>query len=144
MKTPDARYTVHPLAGKYLARFCGEIAGHGLTESHAILLCWHGYVTRMLPHLFNAYPEALELRDRLDGHAATMSRSLHEKYPDKGPMGLTPDAVKATPEWQGDRAAYDTAARTLGIFNREFVKRFKKEWKATLAERREARRKATP
>ncbi len=53
-----------------------------------------------------------------------------------GPMGLTPDHVKATPEWKAYRIAHDTAFAALRNFNGWYVKTFKKEIRA---ERRLAR-----
>ena len=34
-----------------------------------------------------------------------------------GPMGLTPDSVKASPEWKAKRASYDRAFAALRAFN---------------------------
>lgn len=56
----------------------------------------------------------------------------------RGPMGLTPDAVKCTPEW---RAAYNAdvvAFARLRKFNRVFVRVFAGEAKAERAARRQA------
>lgn len=86
-----------------------------------------------------AWEEALEARDELDARVTAASATLHAKYPEKGPMGLTPDHVKVTPEWKADRLAYDRAARAMGDYNRGFLKRFKREWKAELLKRRQAK-----
>lgn len=51
-----------------------------------------------------------------------------------GPMGLTPDAVKVTPEFRKARADYDAAAKTLKTYAAWYVKTFKKE---ITAERRD-------
>jgi hypothetical protein len=48
-------------------------------------------------------------------------------YP-AGPMGLTPDSVKATPEWRDDRAAFNGAANTLRAFDNAFKREFHKTW----------------
>lgn len=40
---------------------------------------------------------------------------------------LTPDAVKATPEWQALKRAYDQAFSELRTFNQWYVKKFKRE-----------------
>ena len=55
-----------------------------------------------------------------------------------GPMGLTPDHVKASPEWKAYRLAYDTAFAALRNFNGSFVKTFKAEIRAERAARRPA------
>jgi hypothetical protein len=47
-----------------------------------------------------------------------------------GSMGMTPDAVKATPEWQAAASANGRAFAALQTFNRDFVKRFRKEIRA--------------
>ena len=52
----------------------------------------------------------------------------------RGPMGLTPDPVKAMPEYQAAKAAYDAAFAALRDFNGKYVKIFKAEIQA---ERRE-------
>lgn len=52
-----------------------------------------------------------------------------------GPMGLTPDAVKFSPEWQAARAAHAAAFARLQDFNRAHVKRFRKEASAERAAR---------
>lgn len=53
----------------------------------------------------------------------------------KGPMGLTPDHVKASPEWKAAYQAHARAFAALRDFNGKFVKAFKKE----LAAERKAR-----
>lgn len=56
------------------------------------------------------------------------------------PNGLTPDAIKASPEW---RAAYNQHARAFAAlrnFNQFFFKQYKKE----AAEERRAKRKSLP
>jgi hypothetical protein len=81
------------------------------------------------------YPDALEARDYLEARQDEANRAI-KAFPREGPMGLTADHVKATPEWQEAHRAYQTATRDLGQFNQGFLKRFKKQWQATLAERR--------
>jgi hypothetical protein len=53
----------------------------------------------------------------------------------RGPTGLTPDAVKATPEWRAAKARVDKAFARLRAFNAVFVKRFAKKLRAERAER---------
>jgi len=55
-----------------------------------------------------------------------------------GPMGLTPDHIKAMPEWKAAKHNYQVAFEKLRKFNAVFVKKFKKE----LAAERAARVKA--
>lgn len=49
-----------------------------------------------------------------------------DKHP-KGPMSLTPDAVKKSPEYIELKDAYDKAFQTLRTFNATYTKRFAKE-----------------
>lgn len=55
---------------------------------------------------------------------------------ERGPMGLTPDHVKASPEWKATRTTMDRLQRNMVDFNRGFLKLYKTEWKATLQSRR--------
>lgn len=52
-----------------------------------------------------------------------------DKHP-KGPMGLTPDLVKKSPEYIKLKAAYDKAFQTLRTFNAAYTKRYAKEIRA--------------
>ena len=64
--------------------------------------------------------------------AAELDRCVSEtsaalkKFP-RGTMGLTPDAVKATPEWQQAKKAYNLAFDQSRAFNKFFTKAYKKE-----------------
>lgn len=59
-----------------------------------------------------------------------------------GPMGLTPDAVKASPAYSEARARYQAAHAALANHNRTFVRTFGRELSATRNAIREARRAA--
>jgi hypothetical protein len=52
-----------------------------------------------------------------------------------GPMGLTPDAVKATAEWRALRAESAAAFQRLRTFNAWYVRAFKRELAADRAAR---------
>jgi hypothetical protein len=52
-----------------------------------------------------------------------------------GPMGLTPDSVKFSPEYRKARREFDSAMRALQSFNARHVRQFKHE----LARERAAR-----
>ncbi|QDJ96225.1 hypothetical protein Xoosp13_38 [Xanthomonas phage Xoo-sp13] len=70
----------------------------------------------------------------------TLSAEL-QKFP-KGPMGLTPDHVKATPEFKFAKYVFDLAFKKLREFNGEFNRKFKAEIKAdrrALVKAREAK-----
>ena len=65
------------------------------------------------------------------------SESLN-KYP-KGDMGLTPDHIKATPQWQADKRACETSMRNLREFNCIMLRKYKKEYRQHVKERRAAK-----
>ncbi len=80
------------------------------------------------------------MKDEFERIVDGVSASL-QVHP-KGPTGLTPDHIKATPQWKADRHAYYVASSNLKQFNTWFIKNYAKEWKATLLERRIAKRDA--
>lgn len=53
-----------------------------------------------------------------------------------GAMGLTPDAVKASPDYQSARAAYQASHDRLARHNAAFVRTFKRELHKARAYRR--------
>ena len=57
----------------------------------------------------------------------------------RGAMGLTPDAVKASPEWRAAKAASDAALARLRDFNRQYTKKFKLEIRAARESERAAK-----
>jgi len=77
------------------------------------------------------FEQAKAIRDQLDAAAAAAGRAI-KAVPGvgTGPLGLTPDAVKASPEWRAARAAYDTAAAKLRGFNMFFTRQFARELRA--------------
>lgn len=59
-------------------------------------------------------------------------------FPKDGPMGLTPDAVKFTPEFRQARAEYNHAFEELRIFNSFMLRTFAKECREERRNRRVA------
>ena len=57
------------------------------------------------------------------------------KYP-KGDMGLTPDHIKATPQWQAEKRAFENAMRNLREFNAAMLRKYKKEYRQHVAKER--------
>ena len=91
-----------------------------------------------------AYEFALSQHDAIEAEANAASLRLKAvSGVEKGPMGLTPDHIKATLEWKAAHSAYCAASRNLQTFNRGFLKQFSKEWRATLLERRIAKSSAS-
>lgn len=72
-----------------------------------------------------SFDEAKRQADALWTAAGTAGARL-DAFP-KGPDGLTPDAVKATPEWRSAKADCDASLARLRAFNAVFTKRFKRE-----------------
>ena len=74
------------------------------------------------------FEQATILRDtfsRLSNEAAISLRSIPGVG--SGPMGLTPDNVKFSPEYRSAKAAFDHAFANLQAFNKRYVKEYRKE-----------------
>ena len=83
------------------------------------------------------YLEAKKTSEMLTGNVDRLSAALRV-FPADGPMGLTSDVVRATPEYRAAKTAYNAAFERLRVFNGRFVKGFAKEiredrraWQAT-------------
>ena len=86
------------------------------------------------------FADALKVKEDLEAEADAASKAL-QKFP-SGPMGLTPDAVKATPKFQKARQRYALADKMLRDYNTVFLRAYKKEYKAYVAEKRASKMKA--
>ncbi len=80
------------------------------------------------------YATAKSIRDFAERNAAEAGATL-QQFP-KGAMGLTPDSVKATPEWRKAKAQYEVAAQQLRNANAYMVKHYRAEMAAERAARR--------
>ena len=80
------------------------------------------------------YQESKAERDRLDQESSDASRAL-QVFP-RGAMGITPDHIKASAEWQAANLRYRRASKALQDFNVVFTRQFAKELSAD----RDARR----
>lgn len=78
--------------------------------------------------IITTYEQARTVRDNAE---QTLKRAgaIMDRFP-KGPMGLTPDSVKAIPEWKAAKMEADQAFATLRAINAFIVKYFKKESRA--------------
>ena len=74
------------------------------------------------------YEEAKAEYDLLEAEAKATSEVLRA-FP-RGPTGLTPDAVRATPEYRAAKTANDTVFARQRQFNAVYVKLFAKELSA--------------
>ena len=72
------------------------------------------------------YAEAKQRSEELYAEVDRTSKAL-KALSGGGPMGLTPDDVRATREWQEAKRAYDTAFTALRNFNTVYTSRFRKE-----------------
>lgn len=77
------------------------------------------------------YTEAKQIAQTLWDASRTSSAVLNG-FP-KGSMGLTPDSVRATPEWKVAKAQEDSDFKKLQNWNTFYVKTFKKEINAERA-----------
>lgn len=82
------------------------------------------------------YLRAKAARDAIGADVARASAALN-RFP-VGPMGLTPDAVKASPEYRAAKMAFDSAFAGQRCFNASFVRTFRREIAAERAARRAA------
>lgn len=83
------------------------------------------------------FEKAKEIQEALNLAANNASKVLKDIVGDEvGPMGLTPDHIKFSPEYQSALATFNHANARSRAFNGPFVKQFKKE----LAELRKAKR----
>jgi hypothetical protein len=67
-------------------------------------------------------------RDNLEFAAKEAGEELRA-FP-KGPMNLTPDHIKATPEWKAAKLRFDRAFAALRDFNVVFTKQYATELRA--------------
>lgn len=79
------------------------------------------------------FEDAKKIKAQLEENCKKLGEAF-DKYP-RGAMGLTPDHIKVTPEYQRERKLYNIAFTQLQNFNKVYVKQFKKE----LAEERKNR-----
>lgn len=84
------------------------------------------------------YHAALAARTKLEHERACATAAL-KAIPGvgSGPMGLTPDHVKANPQYQRARRILDAALAAERRFNVWFVKTFKADIEADREQRRE-------
>lgn len=78
----------------------------------------------------------LKERQKLDAAMDAASAEL-ARFP-KGPMGLTPDAVKFSEPFQSALKAFNTAQAALRALNGQYVKLFKEELRHVSLQRRAA------
>jgi hypothetical protein len=83
------------------------------------------------------YTSAAETAVRLEAEYKAAGRALGA-LSGGGLMGMTPDSVRATPEWKAAKVARDAAFAALRAFNEVYTRRFKRE----IALARDARRGA--
>ena len=58
------------------------------------------------------------------------AKALRVYYGHRSPIGLTPDSIKALPEWKAAKAAYEQAFQKLRAFNGKHAKAIRKAQRA--------------
>ena len=89
-----------------------------------------------MSHPPSPFESALAEKLRLESECEAFSRAM-QSFP-RGPMGLTPDHVSASPEFQQAKRAFDASFRRLRDFNAAFLKKFKKEYRAYMNAKRQS------
>ena len=82
----------------------------------------------------NDFQSALAHKLRLEQAYSDASKAMQD-FP-KGEMGLTPDTVRASVEFRAAKSRLDSAFSALKAFNSQFLKRFKREYRAFLHSKR--------
>jgi hypothetical protein len=90
----------------------------------------------------SAYEQAKAESERLDKEASEAGEALRA-FP-RGPTGITPDSIRATPAFREAKARYDKAFAKQRAFNGPFVKRFAKELREERRLRDQARQRRSP
>ncbi len=83
------------------------------------------------------YQTALNSKIDLELRQDIASKRLNA-FP-KGNMGLTPDHIRLSSDYQSARQNYASITKELQKFNQFFVKAFKKEYRATIEQNRAAK-----
>ncbi len=84
-----------------------------------------------------AYRAGRRTKDELDNKAKAASAAL-QGFPKGGSMGLTPDHVKNSPEFQRAKAEYASAEARYKAHNQQFLKEHGAQYRADEADRRKA------
>lgn len=88
------------------------------------------------------YAHAKAIYDEVNAKWDKASKALNAFIESQGPrasMGLTPDRVKAMPEYAALKRQCDEAGEMAKAFNEVYTKRFKKEHARDIAANREAK-----
>lgn len=95
------------------------------------------------PHLTFTFDEARRRADELWENHSKIGKALDDfvnQY-ERGPMNLTPDYVRALPEYKRLKGECDVAFAQLRNYNAWYTKKFKKEISAYRQAEREAKLK---
>lgn len=127
--TPRVQYRVACISpGFYAVQIAKDGRTHSLivaNDDKGALAPWH---------------EARAMRDAWDSEAKAASQALNAiAGVGSGPMGLTPDAIKFSPEYQRARSTYERAAAKLRHLNGWIMRHYRKEARAESVARREGR-----
>jgi len=87
------------------------------------------------------FEEALSVQERISDILAKADAAVEAFAAPygKGPMGLTPEACRTNPEYRALKAKADAMFKEFRYFNQIFNAAFKKEYRAHVMARREAK-----
>lgn len=89
-----------------------------------------------------SFQDALDLQAQFQAQYDAAWETMKVKYPEmgSGAMGLTPEHIRMSAEYQADKAKLDHAFKYLRNINGYLTKHFKKEYAKHCAAERDARR----
>lgn len=97
-----------------------------------------GRTAVIAPHV--PYAVARQIRDRIEADAKAAGERLRAiPGVGSGQLGLTPDHVKASPEYRAALADWQREFDRLRAFNAAYLRRFRREIKAERRARSEAK-----
>jgi hypothetical protein len=70
----------------------------------------------------------LAKKRQIESQLEKASKTLNQ-FPKGGPLGLTPDNVKRSPQWQLAKASFEKLAKQARAFNQWFIKQYKVEYR---------------
>ena len=79
--------------------------------------------------------EAKEKKKELDKRVDLASKTLNTKYKEKTIIGTVPDHVKSSGQYKEDLLEYNKAFSILRMFNKHYIKEYKKELREERANR---------
>lgn len=101
--------------------------------------------TQTLVNVPDNFQDALKVKEELEkslNYASESWKGWQQSYalengiPEKSAIGLTNDLIKKNPLWIQYSQHFDLAMKTMQNYNRVFVKKFKKQYRDLMQEKR--------